>query len=60
MGRIIEQQIFALEIDALTNCLQRLQLDNKIDTLLHELWDKMNKGSCHKADITSDEDGMKL
>ena len=58
---MIEQQIFALEIDALTNCLQRLQLDNKIDTLLHELCrDKMNKGSCHKADITSDEDGMKL
>ena len=60
MDRMIEQQIFALEMDALTNRLQRLQLDNKIVTLLNELWDKMNKGGCHKVEITSDEDGMEV
>ena len=43
MDRMIEQQIFALEMDALTNRLQRLQLDKKIVTLLNELWDKMNE-----------------
>ena len=30
MERMIKEQIFALEMDALTNRLQRLQLDNKI------------------------------
>ena len=60
MDRMIEQQIFALEMDALTNGLQRLQFDNKIVTLLHELWDKMNKGGSHKVEITSEEDGMEV
>ena len=44
MERMINQRIFALEMDALRNRLQRLQLDNKIVTLLHELRDKVNKG----------------
>ena len=57
---MMEQQIFALEMDALTKRLQRLQLDNKIVTLLHELWDKMNKGGCRKVEITSDDDGMEV
>ena len=60
MNRMIEQQIFALEMDALANRLQRLQLDNKIVTLLNELWDKMNKGGSRKVEITSDEDGMEV
>ena len=60
MNRMIEQQIFALEMDALTNRLQRLQLDNKIVTLLNELWDKVNKGGFRKVEITSDEDGMEV
>ena len=37
MDGMIKQQIFALEMDALTNRLQQLHLDNKIVTLLHEL-----------------------
>ena len=37
MERTLKQQIFALEMDELTSRLQRLQLDNKIVTLLHEL-----------------------
>ena len=57
---MIKQQIFALEMDALTSRLQRLQLDNKIVTLLHELWDKMKNGGQRKVEITTDEDGMKV
>ena len=38
MERMVKQQIFALEMDTLTNHLQRLLLHNKIVTLLHELW----------------------
>ena len=52
MERMIKQQIFALEMDALTNRLQRLQLDNKIVTLLHELWDKMKIGGRRKVEVT--------
>ena len=56
---MIKQQIFALEMDALTSRLQRLQLDNKIITLLHELWDKMKIGGRGKVEITND-DGMEV
>ena len=60
MERMIKQQIFALEMDALTNRLQRLQLDNKIVTLLHELWDKMKIGGRRKVEVTTNEDGMEV
>ena len=60
MERMIKQQIFALEMDALTNPLQRLQLDNKIVTLLHELWDKIKIGGRRKVEVTTNEDGMEL
>ena len=59
MERMIKQQIFALEMDVLTSRLQRLQLDDKIVTLLHELWDKMKIGGRRKVEITND-DGMKV
>ena len=57
---MIKQQIFALEMDALTSRLQRLQLDNKIVTLLHELWDKMKIGGRRKVEIITNEDGMEV
>ena len=57
---MIKQQIFALEMDALTSRLQRLQLDNKIVTLLHELWDKMKIGGRSKVEVTTNEDGMEV
>ena len=60
MERMIKQQIFALEMDALTNRLQRLQLDNKIVTLLHELWDKMKIGGRRKVEVTTNEDWMEV
>ena len=55
-----KQLIFALEMDVLTNRFQRLQLDNKIVTLLHELWDKMKIGGRRKVEVTTNEDGMEV
>ena len=60
MERMIKQQIFALEMDALTSRLQRLQLDNKIVTLLHELWDKMKIVGRRKVEVTTNEDGIEV
>ena len=60
LERMIKQQIFALEMDALTNRFQQLQLDNEIVTLLHELWDKMKNGGRRKVEITADEDRVKV
>ena len=51
MERMFKQRIFALEMDALTSRLQRLKLDNKIVTLLHELWDKMKNGGRRKVEV---------
>ena len=47
-------------MDALTSRLQRLQLDNKIVILLHELWDKMKIGARCKVEVTTNEDGMEV
>ena len=58
--RKIEQLTFALEMDTVTNRLQELQLDNKILTLLHELWDKMKNGGRRKGEITTDEHGVEV
>ena len=51
MERMIKQKIFALEMDALTSRLKRLQLDSKIVALLHELWDKMKIGGRRKVEL---------
>ena len=48
-------------MNALTSRLQRLKLDNKIVTLLHELWDKMKNGGRRKLEITiTNEDGIEV
>ena len=47
-------------MDALTSLLQRLQLDNKIVTLLHEIWDKMKIGGRRIVEVTTNEDGMEV
>ena len=41
MDCLIEQQIFALDVDVLTNRMQHLQIADKVITLLNELWDQM-------------------
>ena len=60
MERMIKQQIFTLEMDALTNRLQRLQLGNKIATLMNKLWDKMKIGGRRKVEVTTNKDGMEV
>ena len=47
-------------MDALTNRLQRLQLGNKIATLLNKLWDKMKIGGRRKVEVTTNKDGMEV
>ena len=56
----VQGQIFALEMNALTSRLHRLQLDNKMVTLLHELWDKMKIGGGRKVEVTTKEDAMEV
>ena len=41
MDCLIEQQIFALDVDVLTNWMQPLQIEDKVITLLNELWDQI-------------------
>ena len=44
MEHMIEQQIIALDMEALTNRMKRLELEGKVMTLLNQLWD----GNCLK------------
>ena len=39
MEHMIEQQIIALDMEALTNRMKRLELEDKVITLLNQLWD---------------------
>ena len=60
MENFIEQQLFALAMEALTSQMKRLQLQNRVVTLLNELWDNV----CHETmprktvESTWDENGM--
>ena len=62
MDCLIEQQIFALDMDALTNCMQCLQIEGKVITLLNEVWDQMciNTTACCTVEISSEGDGMEF
>ena len=37
---MIERQIIALDMEALTNRMRRLELEDKVITLLNQLWDE--------------------
>ena len=60
--RLIEQQIFALDMDVLTNRMQCLQIEDKVITLLNELWDQMciNTTARCTVEIACEEDGMEF
>ena len=62
MDRLIEQQIFALGMDVLTNRMQCLQIEDKVITLLNELWDQMciNTTARCAVEMTREEDGMEF
>ena len=62
MDRLIEKQIFALDMDVLRNRMQCLQIEDKVITLLNELWDQMciNTTARCTVEITCEEDGMEF
>ena len=62
MDRLIEQQIFALDMDVLTNRMQCLQIEDKVITLLNELWDQMciDTTARRTVEIACKEDGMEF
>ena len=45
MEKFIKQQLFALDMEALTSQMRRLQLQDRVVTLLNELWDNV----CHES-----------
>ena len=62
MNRIIKRQIFALDMEALTFRFQHLQMEDKVVTLLNELWDELciNTTERRKVEITNDENRMEI
>ena len=62
MDLMIQQQSFALEMEVLSERMQRLEMEDKMVTLLNELWDKMCMSTtAHRTvGITCEEDGMEF
>ena len=62
MNNIIEQQMFALDMEALTNRLKRLEIQEKVVTLLNDLWDQICITTTERRTIkiTSEENGMEI
>ena len=58
---MVEQQIFALDMESLANRMTSLQLD-RIINLLNELWDEMCADNTERCtvEINCDEDGMEF
>ena len=54
---MIEQQIFALDMEALMSGFQCLQIEDKVLTLLNELWDELciHTTERRKVEITNDK-----
>ena len=48
MENFIKQQLFALDMEVLTSQMRRLQLQDRVVTLLNELWDNVMKASLGK------------
>ena len=62
MENLIKQQLFALDMEALASQMRRLQLQDRVVTLLDELWDNV----CHESiprktvESTWEETGMEF
>ena len=59
---MIEQQIFALDMEALMSRFQRLQIEDKVVTLLNALWDELciHTTERRKVEISNDQNGMEV
>ena len=62
MNHLIEQQLFALEMDALTYRMQHLQLQDKLITLLNQMLDKVCYSSTVRriVEVNLEQDGMEV
>ena len=62
MNNMIEQQMFALDMEALTNRLKRLEIQEKVVTLLNDLWDQICITTTERRtiEITSEENRMEI
>ena len=62
MENFIKQQIFALDMEALTSQMRRLQLQDRVVTILNELWDNVCHESIHRKTVesTREENGMEF
>ena len=59
---MIEQQIIALDMEALTNRMKRLELEDKVITLLNQQWDENCLKSSPRRTVEEnwEDDGMEV
>ena len=59
---MIENQIFALDMDSLTSQMKRMHLQESLVTLLNALWDQVCDGTTYRktVEFTFDHEGMEF
>ena len=62
MEHMIEQQIIALDMEASTNRMKRLELEDKVITLLKQLWDEncLKSSPRRTVEVNLEDNGMEL
>lgn len=62
MEHLIEQQIIPLDMEALTNRMKRLELEDKVITLLNQLWDEncLKSSRRRTVKVNWEENGMEV
>ena len=62
MEHMIEQQIIALDMEALTHRMKRLELEDKVITLLNHLWDEncLKSSPWRIVKVNWEENGMEI
>ena len=59
---MIEQQIIALDMEALTNRMKLLELEDKVITLLNQLWDDncLKSSPRRTVEVNWEDNGMEV
>ena len=59
---MIEQQIIALDMEALTNRMKLLELEDKVITLLNQLWDEncLKSSPRRTGEVNCEDNGMEV
>ena len=62
MEHLIEQQIIPLDMEAFTNRMKRLELEDKVITLLNQLWDEncLKSSRRRTVKVNWEENGMEI